>query len=64
MREAELRGRLDQHLSYPYSLLWAQTYVMAGLGQRTVDEAIAAGLPYKEIWRCAWVELELADCYR
>lgn len=64
MREAELRARLDKHLSYPYSLAWAQTYVIAGLGQRTVDEALAAGVPCKEIWRCAWAELELPDTFR
>lgn len=59
MREAELRARLNQHLSYPYSLLWAQTYVIASLSQRTVEEALAAGVPCKEIWRSAWAELEL-----
>ncbi len=64
MREAELRARLDQHLSHPYSLLWAQTYVIAALNQRTVDEAVAAGVPCKQIWRAAWEELELADQHR
>jgi hypothetical protein len=64
MREAQLRARLDQHLSYPYSLLWAQTYVIGSLGQRTVDEALAAGVPCKQIWRCAWAELELSEAHR
>lgn len=64
MREADLRARLDKHLGHPYSLAWAQTYVIAGLGQRTVDEAFVAGVPCKEIWRCAWAELELPERYR
>lgn len=64
MREAELRGRLDQHLSYPSSVLWAQTYVIASLSQRTVDEALAAGVPCKQIWRSAWAELELPESAR
>lgn len=64
MREAELRARLDQHLSYPSSVLWAQTYVIAALSQRTVDEALAAGVPCKQIWRSAWAELELPESAR
>jgi hypothetical protein len=64
MREVELRARLNQHLSHPYSLLWAQTQVIGSLGQRTVDEALAAGVPCKQIWRCAWAALELPDSDR
>ncbi len=61
MREAELRGLLDRHLSFPSSVLWAQSHVMAGLGQRTVNEALSAGVPCKQVWRSAWAELELPD---
>lgn len=64
MREAELRARLDQHLSRPRSLLWAQNHVIASLGQRTVDEALASGVSCKQVWRSAWAELELPEAER
>lgn len=61
MREAELRARLDAHLTRPRSLMFAQTHVIATLGQRTVDEALCAGVPCKDVWRSVWAELELAE---
>lgn len=61
MREAELRARLDAKLTRPRSVMFAQTHVIATLGQRTVDEALAAGVPCKDVWRSVWAELELPD---
>lgn len=64
MREAELRSRLDAHLGHAFALMWAQTHVLGSLNQRTVDQALAAGVPCKEVWRAAWAELELPDVHR
>ncbi len=64
MREAELRSRLDQHLGHAFALMWAQTHVLGSLDQRTVDQALAAGVPSKLVWRAAWAELELPDLHR
>lgn len=59
MREAELWARLDHHLGSGYAVVWAERLVMDDLGGRTVSEALAAGVPCKQIWRAAWGVLEL-----
>lgn len=59
MREAELWARLERHLGAGYAPVWAERLVMADLGGRTVTEALAAGVPCKQIWRAAWAALEL-----
>jgi hypothetical protein len=33
--------------------------VLAGLGHRTVTQALAVGVPCKQIWLAAWEALEL-----
>lgn len=59
MREADLRARLASHLGSAYSLMWSDTVVLSGLGHRTVSQALATGVPCKEIWLAAWEALEL-----
>lgn len=59
MREADLRARLEAHLGPAYSLMWADTVVLSGLGHRTVSQALAGGVPCKEVWLAAWEALEL-----
>ncbi|GAA2183469.1 hypothetical protein GCM10009785_27150 [Brooklawnia cerclae] len=59
MREAELWQRLDTHLGAAYSRVWAEQIVLADLDERTVREALAAGVPCKAIWRAVWAQLEL-----
>lgn len=61
MRLAELRTRMAEHLGASYAPVWAAMQVLADLDGRTVDEAIAAGIPTKRIWRAVWASLELAD---
>ncbi|MFT4111031.1 DUF3046 domain-containing protein [Propionicimonas sp.] len=59
MREAELRSRLAGHLGDAYSLMWSDTVVLERLGHRTVSEALAGGVPCKDVWLAAWEALEL-----
>ncbi len=59
MREADLRARLDRHLGSGYSLMWSDTVVLGALDQRTVSQALAGGVPCKQIWLAAWEALEL-----
>nr|WP_300149102.1 DUF3046 domain-containing protein [Propionicimonas sp.] len=59
MREADLRARLRTHLGDAYSLMWSDTVVLEGLGHRTVSQALAGGVPCKDIWLAAWQALEL-----
>ena len=61
MREAELHARLGRHLGLGYAPMWADTVVLAPIGHRTVTQALAAGLPCKDIWLAACESLELAD---
>lgn len=59
MREAELWSRLTHHLGRVHALVWAESHVISELGSRTVREALAAGVPCKQIWRAVWQNLEL-----
>lgn len=59
MKHTELWARLDDALGPSYARSWASLHVLADLGGRTVDEALAAGVPPKEVWRAVWAALEL-----
>ena len=59
MRLTEFWARMDDALGSSYSRSWASMFVIADLGGRTVDEALAAGMPPKEVWRAVWQVLEL-----
>jgi len=45
--------------SSSYAQLWSEQQVMASLGGRTVQEALAAGESPKLVWRAVWENLEL-----
>jgi hypothetical protein len=59
VKHTELWSRLDAALGPAYSHSWASMFVISDLGGRTVDEALAAGVSPKEIWRAVWSVLEL-----
>lgn len=59
MRHTEFWDRLDAALGPAYARSWASLQVITELGGRTVDEALAAGVPPKEVWRAVWAVLEL-----
>ena len=59
MRHTEFWSRLEGALGPAYARAWASMHVLADLGGRTVDEALAAGVPPKEVWRAVWTALEL-----
>ena len=59
MKHTELWARLEGALGPAYAQSWASMFVIADLGGRTVDEALAAGVPPKEVWRAVWVALGL-----
>lgn len=59
MRETELWTRMGRHLGAAYADVWADQTSLADLGNRTVREALGAGLPVKAIWRAVWDVLEL-----
>jgi len=59
MKETELWQRLRGHLGQGYYRVWASQYSLADLDNRTVDQALADGVPSKNIWRAVWEALEL-----
>lgn len=59
MRHTEFWSRMDAALGTAYAKTWARQHVLAELGGRTVEEALAAGVPPKEVWRAVWAALGL-----
>lgn len=59
MRHTEFWARMEHALGAAYARTWAEQQVMAGLGGRTVTEALDAGEPPKRVWREVWEHLEL-----
>ncbi|QCX27760.1 DUF3046 domain-containing protein [Nocardioides jishulii] len=64
MRHTEFWARMDEALGEGYSRSWAELFVIADLGSRTATEALAAGVPPKEVWRAVWSVLELPERLR
>jgi len=59
VKHTELWSRLEHALGPAYAQSWASMFVITDLGGRTVEEALAAGISPKEIWRAVWSVLEL-----
>ena len=59
MKHTEFWTRMEDALGPAYARTWASMYVLADLGGRTVDEALAGGVPPKEVWRAVWAALGL-----
>jgi hypothetical protein len=50
---------MEHALGPAYARSWASMFVLTDLGGRTVEEALAAGVPPKEVWRVVWATLGL-----
>jgi hypothetical protein len=50
---------MEHALGPTYARSWARTHVIATLGGRTVEEALADGVDAKSVWREVWRVLEL-----
>ncbi|MEJ7741093.1 MAG: DUF3046 domain-containing protein [Nocardioidaceae bacterium] len=59
MRYTEFWARMEAALGAGYAHTWAREHVIAGLGERTVEQALAAGWDAKSVWREVWRALEL-----
>ena len=59
MRHTEFWRRMDDALGASYARSWADMFVLGELGGRTANEALAAGVPPKEVWAAVWRVLEL-----
>ncbi len=59
VRHTEFWTRMEDALGAAYARVWAREHVMAGLGGRTVEEALADGYDAKVVWREVWKTLGL-----
>lgn len=59
MRLTEFWSRMEDALGSDYARYWASSHVIGELGQRTVDDALAAGVPAKQVWAAVWSTLDL-----
>ena len=64
MRHTEFWERMELALGPAYAKPWASQYVLASLGGRTVEQALADGYPPKEVWRAVWAVLDLPGADR
>jgi hypothetical protein len=59
VRHTEFWARMEHALGPAYARSWADLFVIGDLGGRTASEALAAGVPPKEVWAAVWKVLEL-----
>lgn len=64
MRHTEFWARMEHALGAAYARTWAEQQVIAGLGGRTVTEALDAGEPPKAVWGAVWRALGLPPSER
>jgi hypothetical protein len=55
---------MESALGPSYARPWAQQFVIAELGERTVVEALDAGEPPKTVWAAVWRALSLPESER
>lgn len=61
MRHTEFWSRLEGALGSHHYQHWAEQHVLTSLGSRTPVQALAEGIPPRQVWRAAWAALELSD---
>ncbi|TKG69093.1 DUF3046 domain-containing protein [Prauserella endophytica] len=59
MRITVFRRLMAEEFGAARSETLAKDHVLSGLGGRTVDEALEAGVPAKEIWQQVCAEFEV-----
>jgi len=59
VRHTEFWARMESALGPAYYRTWADSFVMAELGGRTVRQALDSGISPKEVWAAVWRALDL-----
>lgn len=59
MRHTEFWDRMESALGSSYARTWSREHVIAGLGGRTVLQALDAGESPKTVWQAVWQTLGL-----
>lgn len=55
---------MDTQFGEAYSHSVAKDYVLAGLGDRTIDQALAEGEDVKKVWRAVCESFNVPDSLR
>ncbi|HET7014301.1 MAG TPA: DUF3046 domain-containing protein [Streptosporangiaceae bacterium] len=64
MRITEFWRRMDEQFGAVYAQSVAKDYVLAGLGERTVQQALNDGEDVKMIWRAVCLAFPVPDRLR
>jgi hypothetical protein len=64
VRVTEFRRRLREAFGEDYAETFARDHVLTALGDRTVDQALADGVPAKEVWRTVHDAMRLPARWR
>jgi Protein of unknown function (DUF3046) len=59
VRHTEFWARMEQALGSAYARTWSREHVIAGLGERSVQQALDDGEDPKTVWREVWKALRL-----
>jgi hypothetical protein len=59
VRLSEFWIRMDDHFGEGYARSVAHDHVLQALGGRTVDQALEAGQPARQVWRAVCEEFEV-----
>lgn len=61
MRITVFRRRMAEEFGAVRAEMLAKDHVLSGLGGRTADEALAAGVSAKEVWQQVCAEFEIPE---
>lgn len=64
VRLTEFWQRMDDQFGAAYAQSVAKDYVLAGLGERTVQQALADGEDTKTVWRAVCESFRLPERFR
>lgn len=59
VRLTEFWRRMDEHFGDVYTHSVAKDYVLAGLGGRTIEQALAEGEGVKDVWGAVCAEFQI-----
>lgn len=61
MRVSEFWSRVDDEFGAAYAQSLARSHVMAALGDRTAVEALASGVPPREVWLALCAAMDVPE---
>lgn len=64
MRLTEFWRRMDEVFGDGYAQSWARDVTIAGLGGRTVEQALSDGVSAKQVWRAVCQQEDLPSRLR